>query len=290
MKQLLVLSGKGGTGKTSVVASLARLAKNAAFVDADVDAADLHLLLHPKVQHREDFYSGFVAKIDPERCVECGTCRDLCRYDAINESFEVDSFSCEGCGLCEWNCPEEAISLEENLSGQWFISETVNGPMVHAKLGIAADNSGKLVSLIREKSREVAEKEGKDLILIDGSPGLGCPVIASVSGVDMALLIAEPTPSGLHDLERLLELLHHFQVPAFVVVNKADLDDTMAEKIEVRCAEKGVKSLGRIPFDAAVVKALVAGEVLVDYSAGAAALAVKKIWDRLKLELNLLEN
>ncbi len=290
MKQLLILSGKGGTGKTSVVASLAKLAKNAVFVDADVDAADLHLLLHPKIQHREDFTSGFVAEIDSERCIACGTCRDLCRFDAIDETFKVDSFSCEGCGLCEWNCPEQAITLKENLSGEWFISETANGPMVHAKLGIAADNSGKLVSLIREKSREVAEEKGRDLILLDGSPGLGCPVIASVSGVDMALLIAEPTPSGLHDLERLLDLLKHFSVPAFVVVNKADLDDTMAEKIEERCAAKGVKSLGRIPFDEAVVKALVAGEALVDYSAGAAAQAVKKIWDRLKLELNLLEN
>ncbi len=289
MKQIVILSGKGGTGKTTVTASFAALAQNAVLVDADVDAADLHLLLKPENTETHEFSSGQEATIDPERCTACGICRDLCRFDAIDEDFRVDPFACEGCGLCASQCPEGAAVMRPTLSGHWFRSQSEYGPFIHAKLGIAAENSGKLVAVVREEARNDAEAQNRDLILIDGPPGVGCPVIASITGCDLAFVVTEPTKSGLHDLERVVGLAKHFKIPAFATVNKADLDEEMAGKIETACHKNGVKTLGRIPFDPAAVKSVVAGARLVEYSSGAAAMAIRDIWRKLSYELELLD-
>ncbi|RJO64420.1 MAG: (4Fe-4S)-binding protein [Myxococcales bacterium] len=288
MKQLVVISGKGGTGKTTVTASFVALAGQAVAVDADVDAADLHLLLHPTVLESGEYSGGSKAEIDGERCTHCDECRPACRFDAIGVDHRIDPVACEGCGLCARLCPVEAIEMRPALSGHWFRSETRFGPFIHAKLGVAAENSGKLVSLIRTKATEVAQAAGKGLILIDGSPGVGCPVIASLTGCDLALAVTEPTLSGLSDLSRVAELAGHFQIPLAVAINKADLNEAMAAGIEIFCEQKKLKVLARIPFDPAVVKSIAAGETLVEYSTGAAALSLRQLWERTRLELESL--
>ncbi|MGE4352289.1 MAG: ATP-binding protein, partial [Bdellovibrionales bacterium] len=253
MKELVIISGKGGAGKTSLAASFALLAPNAVLVDADVDAADMHLLLTPSILQRHDFYSGVEAKIDPERCTACGACVNLCRFNAIVETadgtFHVDPAACEGCGVCAAFCPKSAVKLEQRLCGQWMISDTRAGPMVHAKLGIAAENSGKLVSTVREQARQLARQTGRDLILIDGPPGIGCAVIAAITGASAALLITEPTPSGEHDMLRALELTRHFQIPAYVCINKGDLSPEKSAQIEAKASALGAIILGRLPYD-----------------------------------------
>jgi MinD superfamily P-loop ATPase len=211
MKQITVISGKGGTGKTTILASLAALVKRAVLVDADVDAADLHLLLKPQVRRREPFVASQVALIDPEKCDPCGKCAEACRFEAIRD-LQVDPISCEGCGVCFHVCPRGAILMKEVQSGEWFISQTRYGPMVHAKLGVAQENSGKLVTLVRKEAQRIAREGGYPLILIDGPPGIGCPVIASLGGVDAVLVVTEPSLSGIHDLERVLGVSRHFQV------------------------------------------------------------------------------
>ncbi|GAI55778.1 unnamed protein product, partial [marine sediment metagenome] len=192
MKEVVVLSGKGGTGKTSIVGSFAALAESKVLADCDVDAADLHLLLNPSIKEENEFWSGEVAVIDDEKCTQCGLCQDVCRFDAIND-FKVDPISCEGCGFCYHICPDEAITMRENLSGQWFISDTKYGPLVHARLGIAQENSGKLVAVVRQRAKQIADKHDFDYIISDGPPGIGCPVISSLSGANVALLVTEPT-------------------------------------------------------------------------------------------------
>jgi len=217
MKEVVILSGKGGTGKTSIVGSFAAIAKNKVMADCDVDAADLHLLLAPSVKEEKEFRSGQVAVIDEEKCTQCGLCQDVCRFDAITD-FEVDPISCEGCGFCSHICPVEAISMKESLSGFWFTSNTKYGPLVHARLGIAQENSGKLVALVRQRAKEIAESDGLDYIISDGPPGIGCPVISSLSGANLALLVTEPTLSGIHDLERVLGVCHHFGIRLWFVL------------------------------------------------------------------------
>ncbi|NWF52770.1 MAG: 4Fe-4S binding protein, partial [Nitrospirae bacterium] len=209
MKQIVVISGKGGTGKTILTASFASLAKNKVMADCDVDAADLHLLLQPEIKERHEFRSGVTATIDKELCQGCGECISVCRFNAISEDFTVDPISCEGCTICSYVCPAGAIKLEENISGEWFVSETKYGPFVHAKLGIAEENSGKLVSVVRQKAKEIAEKENLDYVIIDGPPGIGCPVIASLANVDLAMIVTEPTLSGIHDMERVAQVSKH---------------------------------------------------------------------------------
>ncbi len=280
MKELVVISGKGGTGKTSLVASFAALARSRVLADCDVDAADLHLVLNPKVQHTEDFSGGKVARIVAERCTACGRCREVCRFDAVSEgeAYSIDPVNCEGCGVCVWNCPEEAILFEAAVNGQWFISETRHGPMVHARLGIAEENSGKLVTLVRSQARRIAEEGGRELVIVDGSPGIGCPVIASITGADLVLVVTEPTLSGKHDMERVAELTRHFGIPTMVCVNKWDLYPTVAESIEKDALDRGMKVAGRVRYDRAVTRAQVAKTSVVEYTGGAITEEIKSVW------------
>jgi len=278
MKEIVVLSGKGGTGKTSIVGSLAALAERKVLADCDVDAADLHLLLKPRLKQETEFWSGQVAHIDPEKCTQCGLCQDLCRFDAIRD-FRVDPVSCEGCGFCSHICPAEAITMKENLSGHWFISDTKYGPLVHARLGIAQENSGKLVAQVRQQARQIAGERNLDCIISDGPPGIGCPVISSLSGANLALMVTEPTLSGIHDLERVLDVCRHFGVTAVVCINKYDLNEENTLKIESYCASQGIGVAGRIPFDNVVTESIVKGIPVVEYSDGRVSQEIKRLWD-----------
>jgi MinD superfamily P-loop ATPase len=289
VKELTVLSGKGGTGKTSLVASFASLAGGAVLADCDVDAADLHLILHPRVVDRSDFRGGKEARIDPDLCSGCLVCADLCRFDAAAgggpadslamETCTIDPLACEGCGVCARFCPVGAISLEEVVQGEWFVSETRHGPMVHARLGPAAENSGKLVSIIRERARKLAGEENRDLVIVDGSPGIGCPVIASVTGSDLVLAVAEPTLSGMHDLERVASLAAHFGTPLVVAVNKCDLNTEMADRIAAWCEQNDIGVVGRIPYGKEFTAAMVAGVSVVEHGSGDCARAIEALWE-----------
>jgi len=277
MEEILVLSGKGGTGKTSIVGSLAALAEKKVLADCDVDAADLHLLLSPSVKQETEFWSGQVARIDRDKCTECFLCEDLCRFDAI-EDFTVDPVSCEGCGFCSHICPVDAINMEENMAGHWFISDTRFGTLVHARLGIAQENSGKLVAQVRQQARKIAEEQGMDYTISDGPPGIGCPVISSLSGVNLALLVTEPTLSGIHDLERVVEVCRHFGVPTVVCINKYDINEENTRKIEDYCNSRDIRVASKIPFDNAVTEALVRGVPVVEYDKGRVSQEMGKLW------------
>jgi len=278
MKEVVVLSGKGGTGKTSIVASFASLAKSKVMVDCDVDAADLYLLLQPVSQQRQEFWSGQKAVIDVDRCTQCGLCQEVCRLDAITDEFQIDPISCDGCGFCCQVCPEEAITMRGNLSGHWFISETHYGPLVHARLGVTQENSGKLVALVRQKAKLVAEKRGLDYIINDGPPGIGCPVISSISGVNLAVIVTEPTLSGMHDLDRVIGVCHHFTVPVIVCINKYDLNEDNSHQIESYCYDQGIEIASKIPFDNVVTEALVHGLPVVEYSRNKISHQIDKLW------------
>jgi MinD superfamily P-loop ATPase len=278
MKELTIISGKGGTGKTSVMASFAALAQNKVLADADVDAADLHLILAPDIKHEEDFKGGRIAQIDLDKCTECGECRERCQFNAISPEFVVDKIDCEGCGVCVHFCPVEAIDFPQSICGKWYISETRFGPMVHAKLGIAEENSGLLVSLVRNQAKVLAEEQGLDTIIVDGPPGIGCPVIASITGTSAVLIVTEPTLSGLHDLERVGELAAHFKIPTFACVNKFDLNEEMSDQIAEYCASKNIGFVGRIPYDTAVTYAMVASQSIVEFSDGHVSKAIREIW------------
>lgn len=282
MKQIVVISGKGGTGKTVVSASLAFLAKSKVMVDCDVGAADLHLLLHPLIKERYEFRSGQTAVIDKKLCNKCGKCIPVCRFGAIKDDFTVECFSCEGCALCGHICPHDAIRMEENVAGEWFISDTQYGPFVHARLGIAQENSGKLVVKIRQAAQGLAEKQTLDYVIIDGPPGIGCPVIASLSGVDCALIVTEPTLSGLHDAGRVIEVAGHFNIPVRLAVNKYDLNTAVTEKIEAFCRQRDIPVIGKIAFDKTVVQALVKGKTIVEYAQCAVSDELRKVWEALK--------
>jgi len=285
MKEVVVLSGKGGTGKTSIVGSFAALAKNKVLVDCDVDAADLHLLLQPVMREKHEFWSGQVAFIDDQRCTECGLCQDLCRFAAIKD-FRVEPTSCEGCSFCSYVCPEEAVTMRENLAGQWFISDTGYGPLVHARLGIAQENSGKLVTLVRQQARQMAEKDGASYIISDGPPGIGCPVISSLSGANQALLVTEPTLSGIHDLERVLGVCRHFGVKALVCINKYDINEDNTRQIEGYCSRQGIEIAARIPFDNVVTEAMIHGVPVVEYSRNGVSHQIESLWETVSKSLN----
>ncbi len=288
MKELIVISGKGGTGKTSLIAAFASLAEKKVLCDADVDAADLHLIMDPQVLIYADFNSGYTADINKKKCTECGLCLELCQFGAISDDLKVNPIDCEGCGVCVYFCPEKAIDFPENTCGQWFISDTRFGPMVHARLGVAEENSGKLVTLVRQESKRLADKKTLDLILTDGPPGIGCPVIASIGGSSAILIVAEPTISGIHDMERVVKLANHFKVPAMVCVNKFDLNSDLTRDIENFARDEGLSCLGRIPFDPTFTKAMVQGQTIFEYnSKSSGGQAVKEIWNNLSRRLVL---
>ncbi len=279
MREIVIVSGKGGTGKTSLTAAFARLAGQCVLCDADVDAADLHLLLQPQVERTTVFFGGGVAVIDPDSCTGCGRCRELCRFDAISADYAVDALSCEGCGVCVDLCPERAVDFPLRRCGEWYLSGTSSGEMVHARLGVAEENSGRLVSLVRREAARLAEEKGIELILTDGPPGIGCPVIAAIGGAAMLVLIVEPTLSGLHDMDRVIDLAAHFRVPGMVLVNKYDLNPEMTEAIEKRARERNLLLLGRLPFDPLFVKAMVAGKTVVEMESASATVGiVRRIW------------
>ena len=282
MKQIVVISGKGGTGKTILAASFAALAKNKVMADCDVDAADLHLLLQPEIKERHEFRSGLTARVDTEICEQCGQCISVCRFDAISEDFIVDPVSCEGCTICSYVCPAGAITLEENISGEWFISDTKYGPLVHAKLGIAEENSGKLVTQVRQAAKEIAEKDKLDYVIIDGPPGIGCPVIASLSGVDLAVIVTEPTLSGIHDMERVAQVSRHFGVPTKVVINKYDINPDNSEEIEKICQKGDMEVIAQLPFSQKVSESIVQGAPLVEFCSNGIAQDISFLWERIK--------
>ena len=277
MKEIVVLSGKGGTGKTSLVASFAALAKDKVLADCDVDAADLHLLLKPAIKEENEFWSGQVAVIDKNKCIECGLCWGVCRFEAI-KNLEVDPVSCEGCSFCYHVCPAEAIVMKENLSGHWFISETHYGPLVHARLGIAQENSGKLVAVVRQKARQIAEGKDIDCVITDGPPGIGCAAISSLSGANLALLVTEPTLSGIHDLERIIGVCNHFGMLAVVCINKYDINELNCGKIESYCLAHGIEVVAKLPFDNVVTEALIKGLPVVECSQNMIAQQIKVLW------------
>jgi len=281
IREVVIISGKGGTGKTSITAAFASLAKNSVLCDADVDAADLHLLMAPDVQKRTDFMGGCLAVIRKDDCVACGRCRELCRFSAILEEYVVDSINCEGCGVCVDLCPEQAIDFPVQKCGEWFISNTRFGQMVHARLGIAEENSGKLVSLVRQETRKLAEAGDCELILTDGPPGIGCPVIAAIGGATVLVIIVEPTVSGLHDMRRVAELAAHFKVPGLVCVNKYDLNMEMTGKIEDFAIAHKMMVVGRIPFDPVFTRAMIEGKNVIEHAPdSSAASSIRKIWQQ----------
>jgi MinD superfamily P-loop ATPase len=282
MKKITVISGKGGTGKTSIAGSFAVFADNeAVMADGDVDAANLSLLMNHKLLEEHEFRASSIAKIDPEQCNQCDLCRDLCRFSAISGEYVVNPVACEGCALCYHACPSRAVIMQETVSGHWFVSDTPYGTLVHARLGIAEENSGKLVTTVRNRAQELAKETGKEYVIIDGPPGIGCPVIASLSGVDLALIVTEPTVSGIHDLERVVAVCNHFGVPASVCINRYDLDEKQSAVIASYCNDRGLPLAGMIPFDRLFVEAMLAGVPVTAYRQGMLCNDIKKIWEQL---------
>lgn len=289
-KQLVILSGKGGTGKTSVTAAFAHLAAEGEEViplvlaDADVDAANLELVLSPEVIERHEFWGGKVALIDQEACTGCGICEDVCRFDAILENdgrYLVDTIACDGCAACVYQCPEDAITMQEEIAGKWFHSKTRFGHLFHAALLPGGENSGKLVTLVKQHARLLALDEGIPLVMVDGPPGIGCPVISAVSGADVALIVTEPTAAGVHDMRRVLSTTDHFGVKSMVCINKADIYPEGAAGIETFCQEEGIEIVGKIPFDLTITEAMVQGQSATDFDPQApASKALQPIWQK----------
>ena len=288
MKELVVISGKGGTGKTSLTASFAALAKNAVSADCDVDAADMHLLLEPTILEQHEFKGNKIASIKTDVCIGCGMCRNYCEFGAISKSkydseervFAVNEMLCEGCGLCLRMCPFKAIEWKDAVRGHYYISQTRFGPFVHAQLGYAQENSGQLVSLIRKEAKKIAQSQDKELIIVDGSPGIGCPVISSIGGCDMVLIVTEPTLSGKHDMERVFGLAKHFGVTAGVCINKYDINPEISEHIEAWAEHNGVRVLGRILYDTQITVAQTLGKTIVEHGKGAASAQVRNVWEK----------
>ncbi|MBN2288406.1 MAG: ATP-binding protein [Candidatus Glassbacteria bacterium] len=288
MKELVVISGKGGTGKTSIVASFAALARDKVLADCDVDAADLHLVLNPEVERSEEFKAGKQARVIPDKCAACGRCLELCAFEAVSfdgpgteavaKTCRIDPVACEGCGVCAHFCPAAAIELEEVVAGQWFVSRTRFGPLVHARLGVAEENSGKLVSLVRSQARRLAAEKGLDLVVIDGPPGIGCPVIASITGASLVLVVTEPTLSALHDLERVRQLTGHFGIPTAVCINKYDLNERLSRRIERIAAGLDARVIGKVRYDNAVTRAQLMRSSVVEYTGGLVSSQIGELW------------
>ncbi|MBC8228960.1 4Fe-4S binding protein [bacterium] len=282
MKSITVISGKGGTGKTTFAAGFAAVAENIVLADCDVDAADLHLLLQPEIKSEQNFEGGKLAYIDPERCIECGKCVEACRFEAISDEFVVSPIDCEGCNVCAYVCPVDAVTLNIRESGKWFLSDTRFAPMVHAHLVPGQGNSGRLVSLVRKQAEKIAVEQNLEYVLINGPPGIGCPVIASVSGADLVLIVTEPTLSAMHDMERILGLTEHFRVPAMVCINKYDINLHNTREIERFLRENNIELVDKIPFDLTVVRALIEAKTIVEYAPRKRiALVVENIWRKI---------
>lgn len=299
MKQITVISGKGGTGKTVITAAFAGMAKSKVMADCDVDASDLHLLLHPEIKETHQFKGGMKAILNQEKCTGCDKCMEVCRFDAISKregsrvkgqgsegqgTVLIDPVACEGCQICALVCPVEAIEMKENISGEWFVSDSEYGPMVHAKLGVAQENSGKLVTVVRQNAREIAQKNHLELVLVDGPPGIGCPVIASITGANLVVIITEPTFSAISDLKRVLSLAQHFNIRSTVVINKYDLNMENTEKVEDFCRQEGVEVAGKLPFDNAFTKAMVQGKTILEYLNSPLVKEIENIWRRVLAE------
>ncbi|HNX26436.1 MAG TPA: ATP-binding protein [Phycisphaerae bacterium] len=290
MKELVVISGKGGTGKTSIVASFAAMADEAVLADCDVDAADLHLVLEPQIIRREEFYGGRRAEINPAKCTGCGRCAELCRFDAVSAGrpeishpihtgyFSIDPISCEGCGVCAWFCPAEAIDFSPAINGEWYVSQTRFGPMVHAKLGIGEENSGKLVSTVRREAHSIADERGMKLVIIDGSPGIGCPVVASITAADTVLIVTEPTLSGQHDMARVAELTRHFGIKTLLCVNKWNINPKITDEIESHARNNSLTVVGRIRYDKSVTAAQLCRKAVVEYTPAGCSEDIKNLW------------
>jgi MinD superfamily P-loop ATPase len=270
MREITILSGKGGTGKTSVTAALGVLAKNAVFCDNDVDASNLHLIFQPKIIQEEVYLAGWKATINEEACTQCGLCMDHCRFDAIHThdtgGYYINEFQCEGCRLCERICPSQAISSHQSDNNQWFLSETRFGKMVHAHMGPGEENSGKLVTLVRKKAREAATETVADWVINDGPPGIGCATISSLSGVNAVLLVTEPSKSGLHDVSRLVKLAQSFQIPTYAIINKCDLHQGLSTELETYFKGEEIPVLARLPFDKAMVESMVSQQTIVEFA------------------------
>ena len=279
MKQITIISGKGGTGKTSITAAFASLAKNAVFADCDVDAADLHLILKPEIRKTMSFHGLKIASINKETCTECKMCYNHCKFNAIDEDINIIKEHCEGCGICEHICPIDAIKMIDRDSGFSYISDTRFGPMAHALLNTAEEASGKLVTVVRNNAKQLAEEKKKDLVVIDGPPGIGCPVISSISGVDLVLVVTEPTLSAIHDLERILGVAHHFQILAIVCINKYDINIDNTEKIENYCKNNSIDIVGKLPYDNIVTEAMIHEKSVVEYSKGDFSDMIIDMWN-----------
>ncbi|MCC6697084.1 MAG: ATP-binding protein [Candidatus Hydrogenedentes bacterium] len=298
MKELVVISGKGGTGKTSITASFAMLARDAVVADCDVDAPDLHLILQPETIRREDFSGGKLARIDTDRCRACGTCAQVCRSHAIHHdgpgnrysksTFRVDPYACEGCGVCAWFCPEGAINFAPAVNGEVYISRSRRGPLVHARLGVGQGNSGKLVSAVRQTARHYAERNGFKRIITDGSPGIGCPVIASITGSDAVLIVTEPTMTAIHDMERVAGLVARFRIPAMVCINKWDLNPELSHSIERDAQRLGITLAGKVAYDDVITDAQIACKAVVEFQENGCAAQIRSLWHT--LEHSLLGN
>nr|NQU94431.1 4Fe-4S binding protein [Bacteroidota bacterium] len=289
MREITVLSGKGGTGKTTITAALASLAKNTVFTDCDVDAADLHLLLQPDIYERHAFESGTKAIIDTVSCNGCGICEVACRFDAISklkgDTYHVNAFKCEGCRLCERICPVDAITSVPSMNNFWYVSNTRFGKLVHAHMGPGEENSGKLVSVVRKKAKEIAQQENSDIIINDGPPGIGCPVIASLTGVGRVIMVIEPTKSGLHDASRLVELTKKFGIKTFAIINKSDLHSGISDLIETELFKLNIDLLGKIPFDDDFIKAMISGKTIVEYAPDSrSAILLNQFWKRIMMD------
>lgn len=282
MKELVILSGKGGTGKTSLTAAFSSLAGSQLLCDADVDGANLHLLMKPETIKSYDFMSGQMATINSDTCDQCDVCRTHCAFEAITDQFTIDPISCEGCGVCKALCPQNAIEMAPQNCGKWFLSDCQNGLMVHAQLSAGAENSGKLVSLIRKEAHKRAERLSIPLIITDGPPGIGCPVIASVTGATGVLIVVEPTLSGIHDMLRVIKLCNHFHLPKLLCINKFDLNRTVSKKIEELAATHQVPVVGTIPFDPVFTRAMVKGLNIFAYGRKTQLLEkVEQTWDNI---------
>ena len=289
MKEIVIISGKGGTGKTSVAAALAFVAGKVVMADCDVDAADLHLILKPEILSQEDFYSGVKAHIDADKCISCGLCEQVCRFKALDhreEFYKVNELDCEGCGYCYHVCPVQAISLPQQKVGQCFISQTrIDCKLIHAKLGIGADNSGKLVALVKKEAKKTAEQEKQEFILVDGSPGIGCPVISSLSGADFALLVTEPTLSGLSDLQRVWQLAKKFNIPCGCIINKDDINPGIALQTENYLQKENITHIDSLPYDDDFHQAITLGQSLVEYNPDKWSPRFNKIWQQIIKEI-----